>query len=345
MPLKHNYIMLLKIITPNKVDKKDKIVAKFKSENNQSLLFQRLAICYNLASVLEEIHKQGKYVIIDLKPNNIMINFESKIVLIDIDSIQVSDNTKTYYADATSPQYTPPEFHNKNIKPLIMKVEASWDYFLFAMICYQLIFEMPAYSGTVEGYNQEIDLLKKQYFPFGQHAYMFSVKPQTSLPYDFNVLSKSLREVFIGTFDGGISDRITFNQWKNLFYEEWQITKNTVIPSQNQTIHQNSTTQNNTPQSSQNPTVPQKQTNIFFYFLIGIILIILANVVFQKDKKITYQESTNTNNIPTYQNQDAIYQESTNSNSQNKDAQEFDTEDDDEDFIVEKPINILELKK
>jgi serine/threonine protein kinase len=172
-------------------------------------------MCYNLASVLNVIHQRNQYVVVDLKPQNILINFDGKIALIDIDSIQVQTYSKLYHADAHTPEYSPPEFHNKKINYATSKVDANWDYFAFATTAYQILFQLPPFVGTVDGHTEQIENIAKQYFPHGRHRQKYKFIPPPHK--EFKALSSDLKQAFIDTFDKEPNERVDFMRWIDSF--------------------------------------------------------------------------------------------------------------------------------
>jgi DNA-binding helix-hairpin-helix protein with protein kinase domain len=262
MPYMENYETLSELTILNRVDNEKKISKKFAKEKNDKFLYERLSICYNLASVLEVIHQLNKYVIIDLKPDNILIDINGNIALIDIDSIQVKGNNKIYHADAHTPDYAPPEHHNKIVDFKTNQIEPTWDYFVFALIAYQVIFQIPAFMGTVSGHTEITEHIKKQYFPNGQYAYRFSnVAPPHN---DFEKLSKKLKNAFINTFEGKVNDRINFKIWKRYFLNEIEL-----LSSSNK--------KKNSPTYKSNNNIILK---IFKYAIAIVIIILILTIAF-----------------------------------------------------------------
>jgi DNA-binding helix-hairpin-helix protein with protein kinase domain len=77
----------------------------------------RLKLCFNIAVALSQIHSFGSYVLVDLKPDNVMIKPDGLISLIDIDSTEViSSSILLFPAHVATPEYTPPEYYNSHIQ-------------------------------------------------------------------------------------------------------------------------------------------------------------------------------------------------------------------------------------
>jgi serine/threonine protein kinase len=139
--------------------------------------FWRLKLAFNLSVALAQIHKTDKYVMVDLKPDNIMVQPNGKVSLIDMDSIQVIENQKVEFAaSAHTPEFAPWEKLNIG-KDLIPE---TWDRFGLAIILYKLLFGIHPFTGSCkapfENCNNVEQLIEHGLFPFlkGEH---FEVVP------------------------------------------------------------------------------------------------------------------------------------------------------------------------
>lgn len=163
----------------------------------------RFKILYNISHAINVLHNSG-YVLVDFKPENILITNDGKISLIDLDSIQISDNGKLLYrATAFTEDYAYPyeikKIHQKQaISPL-------WDSYSFAIVAYQILFGIHPFtvSTNVKDRNgnpiqSRADLMVNGLYPFGSRA-----KDILSIPpphYYFYLLDDRLRNIFIQTF-------------------------------------------------------------------------------------------------------------------------------------------------
>ncbi len=283
---------ILSILTiPSYADKNDKIWLKFNSNNNKSFFNQRVAICYNLVSVLQKIHESNRYIIVDLKPDNILIDIEGKIALIDIDSIQVVAPNAIYYADAwTKEDYCPPEFYISKMDPKQEVLDPNWDYFLFAIIAYQLFFQLHPFMGVTKTNFTISDNIKHKYFAHGKNKGVFQSFPP---PHNnFNNLSSELQKYFVQTLDGESFDRVNFNDAKEIFSKHLSSSswKNMSIPVIRQskkkankakvirqTVNKYATTQTNKPTTIQRnkpvTQAPSKKLKIN-YNLVALFIIL-----------------------------------------------------------------------
>jgi serine/threonine protein kinase len=108
----------------------------------------RLKICFNIATAVYKIHKTQKYVLVDLKPDNIIIQPNGYISIVDIDSVQVVENERLIFpARVATPEFSPPEYYGE-AKPGKTVIFETWDRFGLAVIFYKLLFGIHPYAGT-----------------------------------------------------------------------------------------------------------------------------------------------------------------------------------------------------
>ncbi|NEO53198.1 MAG: tetratricopeptide repeat protein [Okeania sp. SIO3B5] len=112
-------------------------------------------IALNLAKVFEEIHKHN-IVIGDVNESNVLVTNNAKVILIDIDSVQVYDRKgKCHRCTVGKPEYTPPELEEKFKKERsdFKSVNRTPEHDLYGLgvLIYQLLMEgkhpFPAIDG------------------------------------------------------------------------------------------------------------------------------------------------------------------------------------------------------
>ncbi len=143
--------------------------------------FWRLKLAFNLAVAAVQIHKTSKYVMVDLKPDNIIVQPNGKVHLIDIDSIEIIDNqTVIYPASAHTSEFAPWESLQNGLKVGKDLIPETWDRFGLAAIFYKLLFGIHPFTGTCkapfEHCSHVEQLIEHGLFPFlkGEH---FEVVP------------------------------------------------------------------------------------------------------------------------------------------------------------------------
>jgi hypothetical protein len=220
MPKITNAIELTELTTPKSPHHRNGLEWKKFDISNLDGFRTRLVISYNISKAVELLHKSGMYTLVDLKPDNIMVDKDGIITIIDLDSIQVTDakGTLLFYADVFTEEYTPPEFYNQKIVPKLSKIEKSWDVFSFAVICYKILFAIHPYQASHEKYNTISDLIKNGYFVHGNKQKSLGVIPY--IHKSFHKLPRSVSELFIRTFENGNNILITrpnLSEWVSSF--------------------------------------------------------------------------------------------------------------------------------
>lgn len=199
----------LEILTAPKLPKYlGKEWRRFKLGGDEALRL-RLKVCYNLAAALRMVHATGKYVLVDLKPDNILIKSNGVVSIVDTDSIEVIENGATLFpATVATPEYTPNEYYT-GTKPGKVVIDLSWDNFSLAVIYYRLLFGVHPYAATskapYDNVNALGDKIKHGLFVHNPKLYeQFTVVPPPHRA--FVHLDRDLRKLFIRTFVDGHED-------------------------------------------------------------------------------------------------------------------------------------------
>lgn len=125
-------------------------------------LKKRLDLCYKIASSIQYIHNTERYILIDMKPDNIMVTPDGKVALVDLDSVEVVENGETLYdAPVATPEYTPPDSYLEN-NAVDPTQEDPWDRFGMAVIFYKLLLGIHPYAASAKPpYDQYSSLYQK----------------------------------------------------------------------------------------------------------------------------------------------------------------------------------------
>jgi len=232
MPLAFNHSENLLDVKPLNFYRKPKLPQSFKklySRDTIEGILNRAKLCTNLALAINMIHQTNKYVLVDLKPDNILLTLDGKISIVDFDSVQISEGRVFFPATVCTPEYTPTEYYRKNLSN---KRELSWDRFSFAVIFYEIIFGVHPFSATFIGkYDGITDIAGKiQHGLFVHGKNKSYMQPLNSLhPHKkfTKVLPIELQKLFIRTFDDGHSypnKRITIEVFGKTFFDAVQNT-------------------------------------------------------------------------------------------------------------------------
>ena len=186
-------------------------------------LQNRVKVCKHIAAALAQMHKTGHYVLVDIKPENIKVNLKGQVSVIDIDSIEVINNQRLIFsADKTSPEYSPAEIKQLNIKSDF--IEESWDRFSMAVVFYKVLFGLHPFTGTCKApYDKLVsneDKISKGLFPIGTQKIYFQVIPRPHKA--FYSIAVSVQRLFMQCFEGGYknpSKRPTAQEWLQVFHK------------------------------------------------------------------------------------------------------------------------------
>ena len=180
-------------------------------------IMRRLMAIVNLCIPIHIIHKTGKYVIVDLKPQNVLISFSGRVSIIDTDSIQISNNTRVIFSALVStPEYSPPE--SKKIDINNTKISKDWDLFSLAVIAYEILIGIHPFTGTCKAPYNNLTTIQDR-IPKGLSIRSVNKNLIESLPpqhSNFNRLPKKLKDLFEEAFYYGHhnpSNRPSAEKW------------------------------------------------------------------------------------------------------------------------------------
>lgn len=184
----------------------------------------RLKLCVNIAAAINEVHLTREYVLVDLKPQNLLVTSDGKVSVIDMDSVQISNGNKILFAaQFATPEYVPAE--GNVINPSRDLIAPSWDNFSLAVIFYQLLFGLHPYAASFNSMYKDsttvADSIKNGLFVFGSKRNYVHVRPE--LHDNFRCIPPSLQQLFLKAFDGGHAQpslRPTPGQWGEVTFTE-----------------------------------------------------------------------------------------------------------------------------
>lgn len=142
---------LVNLVAP-KLNKKlpDEWFVRYDRGNGKYSLISRLKLICNISIPIHLLHSTKRYVLKDFKPENVLITHDGKVTIVDMDSVQISENGKLLYpGTAATANYIPPELYKQGIgknKEDILTV--SWDRFALGVVFYQLLFGLHPYVVT-----------------------------------------------------------------------------------------------------------------------------------------------------------------------------------------------------
>ncbi len=194
------------------------------TRNDIKGLLNRLKICYNLAYAVNILHQSEKYVLVDMKPENIRTSLSGQVSLIDIDSIEIIENNALLYpAEKLTAEYSPAEMQHLNHHQEL--IPETWDRFSMAIIFYKILLGLHPFTGTGKDVYSNLvsytEKIRAGLFPHGSKADLLAVIPK---PHDnFCALPQKVQILFKTCFDEGNAMpelRPTAEDWKQAFLEE-----------------------------------------------------------------------------------------------------------------------------
>ena len=182
----------------------------------------RIKMLCNVAIALHCIHTTGKYVLVDLKPENIDATGTGKVSIMDTDSIQISEHGKILHpATAFTPDYFAPE--GKSIQKRGLPFPVECDYFAAAVCFYQILTGTHPYAGTVlrppyDKFTTLDECIAEGLFPFGPLKKYIDLPKGFNLQQNFFNLPQPVQELFIRAFGKDASQRPSMEEWGKTFF-------------------------------------------------------------------------------------------------------------------------------
>lgn len=213
---------LVNLVTP-KLNKNlpSEWFVRYDRSNGKYSLVSRLKLICNISIPVHLLHSTHRYVIKDLKPENILITHDGKVTIVDMDSVQISENGRLLYpGTAATANYIPPEFYSqgvgKNEKDIL---PVSWDRFALGVVFYQLLFGLHPYVVTPYVSAETNDIFKNisnDLFPFGVNT--DKIKSYPDLHKKFEVLPPPVQQLFMRTFTINYNNRPGADEWGKTIY-------------------------------------------------------------------------------------------------------------------------------
>lgn len=191
--------------------------AKFDKEKDKKVaLISRLKLVNNIAIPIHFLHETDKYVLKDFKPDNVLVTPNGKVIVVDMDSIQICDKGKMLFeGSAATLEYIPPEFYKGVGQDKKVPLEKSWDNFAISVVFYQLIFGLHPYVSTPKNETEESHTIshsiKENLFPFGSNS--MKIKTYPKLHDNFKVIPQEVRALFIRAFGDNPNNRPLAMEW------------------------------------------------------------------------------------------------------------------------------------
>lgn len=194
---------------------------KYERNTGEGIL-NRLKMMTNISQAFYQIHKSEKYVVLDVKPQNILATSTGKVSIVDTDSFQIAENDKILFPGAAvTPEYCAPEFKEQYEQGRAFT--SSNDAFSLAVIFYQILIGLHPYTGVkllapydTEEYSELEAVIHRSLYLYGSNKrYIQALSPNPHA--FFERIPRSLQLMFIKAFDAP-NYRPNMEEWcKELF--------------------------------------------------------------------------------------------------------------------------------
>jgi DNA-binding helix-hairpin-helix protein with protein kinase domain len=197
----------------------------------------RLKLCFNISAALSQIHSFGSYVLVDMKPDNVIVKPDGLISIIDIDSTEIlKNNTLLFPAQVATPEYTPPEYYTtiKDIEKNV--IHETWDRFSIAIIFYRLLFGIHPFTASLkspfEALTNISDIIQKGFLPSGKSKDKFRIIPPPHI--NFKKIDNQIQHLFLNALEESHNNpnlRPTADDWCRILSPDPGIQINRQLPS------------------------------------------------------------------------------------------------------------------
>lgn len=190
--------------------------------NTAEGIMNRLKMMANISQAFYQIHESGNYVVLDVKPQNILATSKGRISIVDTDSFQIAENDQILFPGAAAtPEYCAPEFDEQYQQKRPFTV--SNDLFSLAVMYYQFIIGTHPFTGVkllppydTEEYSELKPVIHRSLFLFGcNKRYIEALEPNPHA--FFKRMPRSLQLMFIKAFDAP-NYRPTMEDWCKELY-------------------------------------------------------------------------------------------------------------------------------
>ena len=142
---------------------------RFDYKVSEQALDLRLKLCFNICAAIYKVHSMQRYVLVDMKPDNIVIQPNGLVSIVDTDSVEVVENGQSLFdAPVATPEYTPPEhYRTLDYDPT---EKDTWDRFGLGVILYKLLFGIHPFAASSKAPHEHLvsldDKIKAGLFVF-----------------------------------------------------------------------------------------------------------------------------------------------------------------------------------
>lgn len=189
------------------------------SRNSNHGKLARIKLCVNIAAAIARIHETNKYILVDLKPQNILVTIDGKVSIIDLDSCQINEGNKLLYtAPVSTPEYTPQESRDVDFGNDI--INKSWDVFSYAIMTYEILCGIHPFVGTAQSPYENLSTIQEKIKHGISHVLIGTANFQVLPPPHkyFYELTDDIKRLFSQSFKES-QNRPTIENFGKTFFE------------------------------------------------------------------------------------------------------------------------------
>ncbi|MDA9323087.1 hypothetical protein N9Q55_03360 [Flavobacteriaceae bacterium] len=182
----------------------------------------RLKLCVNIIAAVNRIHATNKYVIVDLKPQNLMVSPSGKVSIIDMDSVQITENEEVLFkAPVSTPEYTPPEVSGVIKKQIA--ISKDWDIFSLGVLIYEILCGIHPYVGSAKPPNEGLNTIQEKikinltHVVKGEDVFQTLPSPQKTY-YSFDLDLKNIFKQIFKPYKLGVSTRPSLEEFGGILF-------------------------------------------------------------------------------------------------------------------------------
>lgn len=183
---------------------------RFELTSSKGVL-NRIKMIHNWALAVEIIHETRKYVLVDVKPDNVLATADGRISIVDTDSFQINDTVNVYRGPVATPEYF--SKFAKIIERQNKLQTEDCDNFALAVSFYKILIGSHPYSGfrlkppyNTDEYADIASHIDAELFAFGNKTNYIEFLTSNNMHERFHSLPYLLRRMF----------DIAFTQQRNL---------------------------------------------------------------------------------------------------------------------------------
>ena len=177
----------------------------------------RMKMLLNWALATEIIHSSGQYVIVDLKPENVLATATGKLSIVDTDSFQIDNQQKHFDCPVATPEYFAKFAKERFAKKMPQTYEC--DSFALAVAFYKILIGSHPFSGfkllppyDTDEYADIASRIDADLFVFGKNKQYIEQLKVNNMHSRFDKLPEVLKNLFMQAFNG--EHQPTATEWK-----------------------------------------------------------------------------------------------------------------------------------